>query len=648
MSGLLILRGLLFATECFLASLLLPMLAFAAAALLRHHAALRHLVFATMFGVLAVLPLVALLLPPRRIVEHVAAPVAIAAPVDVAPMLTPAVAPPPSLFTPENIVLLLVALWLAGICWQGLRLGLGGLGLMRLRRASVPFATDVQTGCAVRLAAGEHGPSTFGIIRPVVLLPRAALAWPAARLDAVLRHEAAHVARRDTATQFIARLVCAVFWPNPLLWLAARSLRRAAEIAADDAVLAGGMTPSLYAAELVSLAAESRGVSPGIAMAGPPLAQRVEAVLANNFSRKGVTRMDMARTVTLGLTAALLLGVARFDIAVAQDVVPAAPVMPKVEKNFDIQIEKNVAVQAKAEARTAEVKAKADAVVAKAKAKAAAETDPAKKAQYEQDAVQVAADAARIKADADRIGVDMRQRAAEVAERVSADKARADDMRQRAQILAERARADAERRGVTLAQMVPQARTQTEASSSADAESSTSVNGVTRTTRSGNRNGAPQNSNSNSNSDTITNNGPSTGRARVDDTRRQVTLTAPRADEMRRRAEELAARANRDGMAFNFTASNRPDFSNRFDSGTVHIDARIDAAIAAAADRPETRQAIATALRDALAEAGRKIDAAIAEAKAKAGLPPTAPMAMPPVPPIPRVPAIPPVPSTPG
>jgi len=215
MSGLLILRALLFAGECFAASALLPLLAFAVTALLRRRAALRHLVWTTMFGVLAVLPVVALLLPARRIVEHVAAPVADTMPVIVAaPVMA---APPPSLLTWENGVTLLVVLWLAGLAWQALRLGVGSIGLMRLRRTSAPFASEIATGCAVRLGAGEQGPSTFGIFRPVILLPRSALRWPTARLDAVLRHEAAHVARRDTLSQCIARLVCAVWWLNPLL-----------------------------------------------------------------------------------------------------------------------------------------------------------------------------------------------------------------------------------------------------------------------------------------------------------------------------------------------------------------------------------------------------------------------------------------------
>jgi len=154
--SLLMLRALLFAGECFIASLLLPVLAFAATALMRR-AALRHLVWTTLFGVLAVQPMAALLLPPRRIVEHVAAPVVVVA---AAPAAVPVA---PSLFTMENLVLGFAAIWLGGLIWQMLRLCTGGLGLMRLAKASVPFAAP--TDCTVRLAADESGPSTFGILR---------------------------------------------------------------------------------------------------------------------------------------------------------------------------------------------------------------------------------------------------------------------------------------------------------------------------------------------------------------------------------------------------------------------------------------------------------------------------------------------------
>lgn len=647
MSELLVVRGLLFAGECFLASLVLPLLAFAVTALLKR-AALRHLAWTTMFGVLAVLPLAALLLPPRRIVEHVAAPVA-----DVMPAALPVMAAPPppaplgELLTPGNIVLALVALWLLGLAWQGLRFLVGSFGLLRLRHRSAAFAFDLQSRCEVRLARDEDGPSTFGILRPIVLLPRSAESWPPARLAAVLAHEAAHVARRDAATQGLARLVCALYWLNPLLWLGLSALRCAAEIAADDAVLAGGMAPSVYAAELVGLAAERRGVAPGIAMAGPPLRERVEAVLTQNASRKGVTRMDMARMGLLGLTATLLLGAARFDLAVAQD----APA-PKVEKTIDLNIAQDVAVKAKAAA----IKARADAVAARAKAKAEAETDPVKREQYRKQAAQVAAQSAALKAEAEQMAVDStralahaeeaRKAAQDVAttqtgdvlRRTAADKARAEDMRKRADVLAGRVGNPAlsERERIAAAQDMAEgalartadafARQAQMLKGSGDAGKqqlnqlaadsiAVARQELAQARADAARPGHAEASASGSADSSVTINGATySGNVQMQQSRPggPVTITADRFNRALPQGNDDA------GMKSVGRYQNSRD--------GVRIDIQVDP-IADAANNPDARNAIRDAVAVAMAEASTKITAAIAEARVKAGLP-----AKPPIP----------------
>ena len=57
-------------------------------------------------------------------------------------------------------------------------------------------------------------------------MPAGAALWTAARIESVLAHELAHVARRDWALQIAAQIVCAVYWFNPLIWMTPAPARR--------------------------------------------------------------------------------------------------------------------------------------------------------------------------------------------------------------------------------------------------------------------------------------------------------------------------------------------------------------------------------------------------------------------------------------
>jgi hypothetical protein len=71
--------------------------------------------------------------------------------------------------------------------------------------------------------------------------------------EAVLLHELAHVAARDSLWHLFAETVTALFWWHPLAWWAQRELRNTSEAAADEtsALLANG--PQVLAGCLVSL-----------------------------------------------------------------------------------------------------------------------------------------------------------------------------------------------------------------------------------------------------------------------------------------------------------------------------------------------------------------------------------------------------------
>jgi beta-lactamase regulating signal transducer with metallopeptidase domain len=161
----------------------------------------------------------------------------------------------------------------------------------------------------VRLLETEQPlmPMTWGCWQPAALLPAQAATWEWERLRLVLRHELAHVRRRDCLAQTLAALVCALYWFNPLAWLAAARMRIERERACDDLVVALGETrPSEYAGHLLNIARQY-SAAPGGALAVAKrsgLEQRLRALLDKD-SHHG----QLTRRTALGVTCALTGGV---------------------------------------------------------------------------------------------------------------------------------------------------------------------------------------------------------------------------------------------------------------------------------------------------------------------------------------------------
>lgn len=218
----------------------------------RAPARVRHAAFAAALAASAAAPFAGGLVP-TRVVEvtpalpPVSLPLLAHAPlVAAAPPKAPLVAPTAPTRTPTELpeaLVLLPALALFG------RLFLGWATVRRWARRATPRPDGTL------LSPDAKVPMTFfDGRRHQVLLPAEAADWNRERLDAVLLHERAHVARGDWWSQTAARLVVALQWMNPLAWWALRGLVAAAEECADGAALRAGVAPAAYARELLALA----------------------------------------------------------------------------------------------------------------------------------------------------------------------------------------------------------------------------------------------------------------------------------------------------------------------------------------------------------------------------------------------------------
>jgi beta-lactamase regulating signal transducer with metallopeptidase domain len=155
-------------------------------------------------------------------------------------------------------------------------------------------------------------PLVVGLLRPTILLPALADAWPSERRRVVLLHELAHLRRRDLLAQALTVLACALYWPNPLIWLAAHRLRVEREVACDDAVLLADVRPSDYAVHLLAVAAalpaRPLALTVGIAMAqSSKLGARITALLDPRRRRGGVTWQGVVLLLLVAAFAVLFL-----------------------------------------------------------------------------------------------------------------------------------------------------------------------------------------------------------------------------------------------------------------------------------------------------------------------------------------------------
>ena len=166
-------------------------------------------------------------------------------------------------------------------------------------------------------------PLTWGIIRPQILIPADAETWSTDRQRAVLLHELAHVRRWDWLMQTIAHISCAIFWFNPLVWVADRRMRLERERACDDHVLTNGCWATDYASHLLEIARISRppvfAGRAAVAMAQPSwIENRLRIILATDRNRRRLKKGVVTVSVLSFACLVLLIGVMRPTEAVEE------------------------------------------------------------------------------------------------------------------------------------------------------------------------------------------------------------------------------------------------------------------------------------------------------------------------------------------
>lgn len=307
----------------------------------RNRAAVRHLLLASSFAMLLVLPAASLVSP----TVDVAMPATIESaidPLDWQPVPLPDATPIPATVAilphqrpawqwPSRTELI-VGVWVAGLTLFLLPIVVGLRQIRSLRRSSAawPQGQTLVDALAVRasfqrrvellLSEGVPGPMTCGVLRPAIILPADASTWARAELSRAIVHELEHVRRFDWLTQCLTRVVAAAYWFHPFVWIAWRRFALEAERACDDAVLCAEAQSdeTAYADQLVTLAQRLRASSAQIHLAMASrrdLSSRITAVLDRGQRRGRAGHATVLAAITIAAT--LLVAISPLQIAVS-------------------------------------------------------------------------------------------------------------------------------------------------------------------------------------------------------------------------------------------------------------------------------------------------------------------------------------------
>ena len=158
-----------------------------------------------------------------------------------------------------------------------------------------PIRRNVKILQSDRVAA----PLTYGILRPVVLLPKGTDWSDEPKLQYILTHEFIHVRRFDILAKLLLAAAFCIHWFNPFVWVMYVLANRDIELSCDEAVVRtfGETIRSDYALTLIDLAEMKSRVSP----------------LVNNFSKNAIEERIISimkikkASVTVIVAAALIV-----------------------------------------------------------------------------------------------------------------------------------------------------------------------------------------------------------------------------------------------------------------------------------------------------------------------------------------------------
>ena len=203
------------------------------------------------------------------------------------------------------------------IVWAGgvvLSLGIVGAFHLRSRRelsTALPLknaeinsriaAEKFRRKITVKISDRVTSPLTYGVINPVIILPKN-LPADSGEMRFALAHELVHIRRFDVLLKLILIVAACAHWFNPLAWAMLSLAGRDIELSCDEAVLKKlGCKREDYAMALIRLE-ERRSIPTGAAFGGNAVRERIEAIM--KFKKTTLAGIIVSACLIAGTTTA--------------------------------------------------------------------------------------------------------------------------------------------------------------------------------------------------------------------------------------------------------------------------------------------------------------------------------------------------------
>lgn len=214
---------------------------------------------------------------------------------------------------PASSISAIEIVWLVGMCVCAIFFIVAYIKCRREFRMSLPVESDVAThwlqehplrrSVQIRQTDRIKAPLTYGVFRPVILLPKKTDWTDEKRLRYILTHEYVHIRRFDTLTKLVLTAVVCVHWFNPFVWVMYVLANRDIELSCDETVVRtfGESMKSAYALTLIGIEEKKGRFTP----------------LVNHFSKNvieerivSIMKLKKRHVLTLVLAVILVSGVA--------------------------------------------------------------------------------------------------------------------------------------------------------------------------------------------------------------------------------------------------------------------------------------------------------------------------------------------------